>query len=120
MSSNPSVRCYAVGLLSDVEVSPDLISYIEQIESTFQPFQGEWMVHGSEPAVLEGQFGANIVIIGFPSSRCARAWYESVAYQELIRLRAESSRSVILLVEGVPAGYRATETAAKLKAMHRM
>lgn len=120
MSSNQTVPCYAVGLLHDVEMSPDIISYIEQIEETFQPFGGAWVVHGAEPDVLEGPFAASIVIISFPSAHCARAWYRSEAYQDLVRLRTAHSRSVIVLVDGVPDGYRAAETAAKLTAMHRM
>lgn len=120
MSSTRTVPCYAVGLLYDLEMSPDIISYIEQIEETFQPFHGAWVVHGTEPEVLEGSLAADIVIIGFPSSDYARAWYRSQAYRDLIRLRAEHSRSVIVLVDGVPDGYRAAETAAKLKAMHRL
>ena len=120
MSATRTVPCYAVGLLYDLEMSPDIISYIEQIEETFEPFHGAWVVHGTEPAVLEGSFAADIVIIGFPSSHHARAWYRSQAYQELIRLRAAHSHSVIVLVEGVPNGYRAAETVAKLKEMHRL
>lgn len=120
MNSTRTVPCYAVGLLYDVKMSPDVISYIEKVEETFQPFHGAWVVHGTEPAVLEGSFAADIVIIGFPSSHDARAWYRSQAYQELVHLRAAHSRSVIVLVEGVPDGYHAAETAAKLKAMQQL
>ena len=42
--------------------------------------------------------------------------YASPAYQEILELRTEHAASRALLVEGVPAGYRAAETIAKLVA----
>jgi uncharacterized protein (DUF1330 family) len=112
-----TARGYAIGMLEGVELGPEILHYIESIESTFSPFGGEWVIHGADPTVLEGEFTADIVVIGFPSVEDARDWYESPAYQELSDLRSAHSRSTILLVGGVADGYRAAETAAKLRAV---
>ena len=111
-----TARGYAVGHLEGVDFGPAIKAYMERIESTFEPFGGEWVVHGATPEVLEGPWSADLVIIGFPSLAAARDWYASPAYQEILDLRGEHSDSRVLLLEGVPAGYRAADTIAKLAA----
>ena len=111
-----TARGYAVGHLEGVDFGPEIKAYMERIESTFEPFGGEWVVHGAIPEVLEGPWSADLVIIGFPSLAAARDWYASPAYQEILDLRGEHSDSRVLLLEGVPAGYRAADTIAKLAA----
>lgn len=107
---------YAIGLLEAVEINQDILRYIEEIEGTFRPFGGRWIVHGAFPEVREGAYDGDIVIIGFPTLAAAREWYDSPGYQALIDFRVAHSRSVIVLLEGVPEGYRATDTVAVLKA----
>lgn len=107
-------RGYAVALLSAVQLGPEIRHYMEQIEATFEPFGGEWVVHGSPPEVMEGAWRGDLVIIGFPSPTAARDWYLSAAYQEILTLRTEHSDSQTLLVGGVPDGYLAADTIAKV------
>lgn len=109
-------RGYVVGHLSNVTVGPEIRRYMETIESTFEPFGGEWLVHGSgsRPVVLEGPWSADTVIIGFPSIAAARDWYDSPAYQDILDLRTRNAESQVVLLDGVPAGYRAAETIAEL------
>lgn len=109
-------RGYAVAFLSDVRLGPEILSYIEQVEATFEPFGGEWVVHGTRPEVVEGRWSGDLVVIGFPSVAAARDWYASPAYQGILELRTRHSESVALLVEGVPDGYRADDTVQKLLA----
>ena len=109
-------RGYAVAFLSGVRLGPEILRYIEQIEATFEPFGGEWVVHGTQPEIVEGPWSGDLVVIGFPSAAAARDWYASPAYQRILELRTRHSDSVALLVEGVPAGYRAEETVEKLRA----
>lgn len=108
-------RGYAIAYLEDVDTSPEVIDYIGRIEATFEPYGGEWLVHGSVPEVLEGELPGSVVIIGFPSVDAARSWYRSRAYQEILALRADHSRSVVALLTSVPDGYRAADTIAKLQ-----
>lgn len=111
-----SVRGYAVGHLRDIRFGPEIRRYMEAVESTFEPFGGKWLVHGSggQPEVLEGQWSADTVIISFPSITAARDWYCSSPYQDILDLRTKNSESQVMLLEGVLPGYRAAETIAKL------
>lgn len=101
-------------MLQNVRFGPEIQRYMEGIEATFEPFGGEWIVHGSLPEVVEGVWSADVVVIGFPSLAGARDWYESPAYQAIVELRTANSDGQVLLLEGVPSGYRATDTIAKL------
>lgn len=107
-------QAYAVGCLRARSFGPDVIEYMERIESTFEPLGGQWVVHGAQSEVLEGQWSADVVIIGFPSLEAARAWYRSAAYQEILELRAAHFESQVFLLEGVPPGYRAADTIATM------
>lgn len=111
MSTAPG---YAVAHLRTVELGPEIRRYMERIEATFEPFGGEWLVHGSRPEVVEGTWPGDLVIIGFPSLAAAREWYASPDYQKILNLRVKHSDSNVVLIEGVPAGYRAANTIAKM------
>ncbi|TDE89542.1 DUF1330 domain-containing protein [Occultella glacieicola] len=113
--TNDNVRGFAIAYLEDVEVGPEILEYMSQVESTFVPFGGQWLVHGTLPQVLEGPLPGNVVIIEFPSAGHAHRWYASPDYQEIIGLRAEHSRSVLAVLTGVAPGYRAEETVAQLR-----
>jgi len=115
-SDGNAPRGYAVGLLRSVDLGPAIRRYMETIEATFEPYGGEWLVHGTRPEVLEGPWEGDLVIIAFPSLAAARDWYESPAYQDILDLRTEHSHSQVVLVEGVPDGYRAADTIARLVA----
>lgn len=109
-------RGYAVALLHNVELGPQIWEYMETIEATFAPFGGEWVIHGASPDVVEGDWPGDLVIIGFPSLAAARAWYDSAEYAAILTLRSDHSDGAVALVEGVPGGYRAASTVAKMKA----
>ena len=108
-------RGYAVALLRNVELGPEIWQYMETIEATFAPFGGEWVIHGTSPDVVEGTWPGDLVIIGFPTIAAAREWYGSPEYAAILRLRSDHSNGTVALAEGVPAGYRAAETVAKMK-----
>ena len=109
-------RGYAVALLRSVELGPAIWEYMETIEATFAPFGGEWVIHGTSPHVVEGAWPGDLVIIGFPTIAAAREWYASPEYAAILRLRSDHSDGTVALVEGVPAGYRAATTVARMRA----
>ena len=115
-SGGSAARGYALGQLWSVEFGPEIRRYMEGIEATFRPYGGSWLVHGTSPEVVEGPWQADVVIIGFPSVAAAREWYTSPAYQDILELRSKHSDSRVVLLEGVPDGYRAADTLAKLTA----
>ncbi len=109
------MTAYAIGLLEDLQFGPDIVSYLQRIDATLEPFGGAFLVHGARTELKEGAFGGDCVVISFPSMEQARAWYESAAYAPLIPLRAQHSRSTVFLLEGVKEmPYRAAALLDKL------
>ena len=102
---------YAVAHLRTVEWGADIVEYLRRIDATLDPFGGAFLVHGTLPEVLEGEWPGFLVIVQFPELAQARAWYESPAYQAILPLRTRNSDSVTLVVQGVPPGYRAAALA---------
>ncbi|MGK5546310.1 DUF1330 domain-containing protein [Streptomyces sp. URMC 127] len=114
---------YALGSFRDIDTGaaaagphPDIITYVERIQATLEPFGGRFLVHGAEVEVLEGSWPGNLVLIAFPGPAEARAWYASPAYQALVPLRTDHVEGVIILVDGVPPGYDPAELGAKMRA----
>ena len=101
---------YVIGILRDLKMGPPIFQYLEHIDDTLVPNGGRFLVHGVRPHMLEGaDTGAVVVVLEFPSRDQAQRWYESEAYQRILPLRTENSSSTVFLVDGVVAGYRATD-----------
>lgn len=109
------MSAYAVAHMRTVTVGPPIFEYLERIDATLAPFRGRFLVHGAQPEVVEGNWPGFVIVIEFPDAKLARAWYESSAYQRILPLRTESSECDIVFVDGVPEGYRATDTLARLR-----
>lgn len=110
------MTAYAIGLLNELQFGPDIVTYLERIDATLEPFGGEFLVHGTRPLVKEGEFPGDCVVIGFPSMTQAEAWYSSKTYTELVPLRARHAQSTVLLFEGVAPGYQAASLLKKIQA----
>ncbi|WNJ91203.1 DUF1330 domain-containing protein [Bosea sp. 685] len=108
------MTAYAIAHLQDVDLGPEILSYISAIDATLIPFGGRFLVHGATPEVVEGPWPGDLVMIAFPDMEAVRGWYASPAYQEILPLRTRNSTSVTMLVDGVPEGYKATQVLAKL------
>lgn len=107
------MTAYAIAHLQDVDLGPDILQYISEIDATLTAFDGRFLVHGATPEIVEGPWPGDLVIIAFPDMERARAWYGSAAYQAILPLRTGHSRSVTMLVEGAAEGYRASDFLAK-------
>ncbi|GAA1547477.1 DUF1330 domain-containing protein [Actinomadura kijaniata] len=108
---------YAMAHLRPTEMPNDeVLEYIERIQATMDPFGGRFLVHGSEVEAVEGTFEGAFVMIEFPDRDAIHAWYASEAYQEILPLRARNIPGDVWIAEGVPEGYDARRTAAKLRA----
>ncbi|MYT23257.1 DUF1330 domain-containing protein [Streptomyces sp. SID7760] len=110
------MTAYAIATMRPGTMNEDILRYIEEIQSTMDPFEGRFLVHGAEVEVVEGPFPGTVVVLAFPDMERARAWYASPAYQALIPLRTRHIPGEVILVDGVPPGYDATKTAARLRA----
>ena len=103
------MSAYAVGRLRNVNMGPDLVTYLRQIDATLAPFHGRFIIHGAAPEVLEGSWSGDLIVIEFPDRETARQWYRSASYQRILPLRLANSTGDVVLVDGVPAGHRATD-----------
>ncbi|MFB6810996.1 DUF1330 domain-containing protein [Streptomyces sp. NPDC056387] len=110
------MTAYAIAHMRPGAVNEDVLRYIEEIQSTMDPFEGRFLVHGAQAEVMEGPFPGTVVVLGFPDIERARAWYASPAYRALAPLRTRHIPGELILVDGVPPGYDASKTAAALRA----
>ena len=108
------MSAYAIAHIREIDLNEDILVYLRKIDATLEPFEGRFAVHGAVPEVIEEPFPGSLVIIEFPDTERARAWYESDAYAEILPLRTENSDSSAILVEGTPPGYRAASFADTL------
>ncbi|MET9884439.1 DUF1330 domain-containing protein [Streptomyces sp. NPDC006430] len=106
------MTAYAIAHIRPDTLNEDVLRYIEEIQATMDPFEGRFLVHNAEVEVKEGPWPGTVVVLGFPDIDRARAWYASPAYQALVPLRTRHVPGEVILVDGVPAGYDASTTAA--------
>ena len=111
-----NVPAYAIAYIRDLDFGPEIIEYIEKIDATLAPYGGRFIVHGGPITPAEGEFEGDFVIIEFPDAAAAEEWYASPAYQEILPLRTEHSRSTTGLLRGLPQGYRAVQKIEELMA----
>lgn len=51
-----------------------------------------------------------VIVIEFPDLKSAHGWYESAAYRAIAHLRTNHIEGDIILANGVPDGYRGTDS----------
>lgn len=100
---------YAIAHLQDLRFSPDIVAYLQAIDATLAPYDGQFLVHGSSVEALEGPFSGSVVIVAFPDRAQAGAWYASPAYQAILPLRTRNARGWVVLVDGVGEEHCATD-----------
>jgi uncharacterized protein (DUF1330 family) len=103
---------YAIGILKDVEVGPEIVEYLERIDATLAPYGGRFIVHGGPKDVREGTNPGDVIIIEFPDRAHAAQWYDCDAYQRILPLRTANSISTTLLIDGVDDDHHATDVLA--------
>ena len=103
------MTCYAVGLLHEVRMGPEIVTYLEAIDATLAPFGGRFVIHGGPREALEGACDKDLIVIAFPDRAAATGWYASPAYRAILPLRLQNSRGAIFLIEGVEDNHQATD-----------
>jgi uncharacterized protein (DUF1330 family) len=79
--------------------------YTARTPALIQKYGGRFLVRGGEVEAIEGEpFKDRLVVLEFSSKEAAHRFYESPEYQEIIKLRHNSSESRFLLAEGTPEG----------------
>jgi uncharacterized protein (DUF1330 family) len=88
--------------LSKVEDPAAARKYAQEAPKSLIPFYGRYVVAGGAVQTVEGDAPKGyIVVIAFDSMEKARGWYYSPAYEAIKAIRQNSTKSRILIVEGV-------------------
>ncbi|MGE7439980.1 DUF1330 domain-containing protein [Kitasatospora sp. NPDC001175] len=104
---------YAVAIVHQVEFGPDIVEYLERIDATLEPFGGRFLVHGGNVEAVEGGWTGDLIVIEFPDRDQVRAWYDSPAYQAILRLRTDHMTADVFFADGLPVGYNGTDSLGK-------
>jgi uncharacterized protein (DUF1330 family) len=108
---------YAVAHLRTLSNHDDVLTYIEQIQNTMEPYGGRFLVHGSAVEVVEGEWPGALVVLSFPDMDAAHDWYASPAYRKILPLRTDHIAGDVVLAEGVGPDYDARKTAAAMRGL---
>ena len=96
-------------LIAEVEKDPSKAQdseaarrYAEEAPKSLIPFDGRYVVRGGKVQTLEGDAPTGyIVVIRFDNLEKAHAWYDSPAYEAIKPIRQNTTKSRLLLVQGV-------------------
>ena len=93
----------------------DGLTYLENVEATFKPYGGRWLVLDAQAQVLEGAWPGSVVLMEFPDMDAAKKWYSSPEYQNILHLRTGSAISDLILVDSVTPDFTSTEWARQIR-----
>jgi uncharacterized protein (DUF1330 family) len=79
----------------------ELDTYQSNVGESFKGHPVKILAAYGPQQILEGEGPEGVVIVEFPSTATARAWYDSPAYQEVAQHRFKGARYRAVLVEGV-------------------
>ena len=75
--------------------------YIQTAKPAFEKYEAKFLVRGGEVTPLEGTSRARNVVIEFPSVQHALDCYNTVEYQNAVKIRQAVADSDLIVVEGV-------------------
>lgn len=76
--------------------------YQAKFMDVFQRFSGQLLASDEHPAVLEGTWEKDkIVLISFPDENAFKEWAQSSDYQEILKDRKEGADAIVLLLKGL-------------------
>ena len=94
----------AAYLIGDVEVvdAAGFGEYRRQVPATVAAYGGRYLARGGAVETLEGSWSPKrCVILEFPSMAQLKVWWDSPEYVPLRALRERTTRSSIVVTEGV-------------------
>jgi len=92
---------YIVFTRESTQDQGELDIYQSKVSETFKGHPVKFLAAYGPQQALEGDAPEGVVIVEFPSTAAARAWYDSPAYQEVAQHRFRGARYRAVLVEGV-------------------
>jgi len=76
--------------------------YRKAVPATIAAYGGRYLARGGALESLEGNWSPKrMVVLEFPSMAQAKAWYASADYRDLLALRQRTTRSKVVLLEGL-------------------
>jgi uncharacterized protein (DUF1330 family) len=76
--------------------------YQARFMGVFKQFRGQLLVADEHPAILEGAWDRDkVVLMSFPDEQAFRAFHESPAYREIAIDRKAGANAVVLLLRGL-------------------
>jgi uncharacterized protein (DUF1330 family) len=94
----------AAYVIADIEVTDreGFAEYQQSVPATIAAYGGRYLVRGGATEVLEGAWSPKrCVVLEFPSMAQLKTWYNSPEYRPLIAIRERTTRSNLMIVEGV-------------------
>ena len=80
-------------------------TYKELAPPSIAQYGGRYIVRGGATETLEGSWRPRrFVVLEFPTSEAARAWWSSEEYAEAKAMRQRCARTEMILVEGLGGG----------------
>jgi len=93
---------YAIFIRDETLDQAEMDAYSAQVGPTFKDHPVEILAAYGPHVTLEGNEVEGVVVAKFPSIEAARAWYDSPAYQQVVRHRFKGARYRAVIVEGLP------------------
>jgi uncharacterized protein (DUF1330 family) len=103
---------YAVAHLHNVDVDAEIVEYLQRIDGTLAPFGGRFLVHGGRQFVAEGPADGAVIVIEFPDYAAAEGWYRSPGDREILHLRTDNAKGIVMLAEYCGDDHVATDVLA--------
>jgi uncharacterized protein (DUF1330 family) len=94
----------AAYVIVDIEVTHATLyeAYKAQAEATVKAYGGRYVVRGGATQVLEGDWvPGRMVVLEFPDTERALAWWNSEEYRAPKATRHASARSKMIVLDGV-------------------
>jgi uncharacterized protein (DUF1330 family) len=91
-------------VIADVEVldAAGYEEYRQKVPATIAAYGGRYLARGGATEVLEGSWSPKrCVILEFPDMERFRAWWDSPEYVPLRRLRERTTRSHLVVTQGL-------------------
>lgn len=85
----------------DVNDPENYPQYVETAKPAFERFGANFLARGGKTNAIEGPGRARNVVIEFPSFQHAVDCYNSLEYQEAVKIRQKVADGEIVIVEGM-------------------
>ena len=95
--------------------NPEALVYLENVEATFLPYDGKWLVLDGQVHPLEGEWPGSVVLMEFPDMETAQKWYNSPEYQQILHLRTGNAISDLILADQVGPGFTSAAWAQQIR-----